>query len=141
MLRRQSALISPFLACLTVCITVSVIGKDAAGNWQTEASATTASWTVDTTVGNGATIPAVGVHVYSEGRVVTITATPASGWRFDSWTGDLGAVADPVADSTTITMDADYAISANFAVPIYPGVGSQWVYIRCPFDLIVAVGT
>ena len=29
--------------------TISVVGKDTAGNWQTEASSTTASWTVDTT--------------------------------------------------------------------------------------------
>jgi uncharacterized repeat protein (TIGR02543 family) len=77
---------------------------------------------------HGSTTPAVGTHTYNEGTVVTITATPATGWQFDSWTGD---VADPDSATTTVTVDADKTVTANFVevvAPSYPGVGSQWVY-------------
>jgi uncharacterized repeat protein (TIGR02543 family) len=64
--------------------------------------------------GNGAITPAVGDHTYLEGAVVNITATPASGWQFDSWTGDVATVADVDDATTTITMDGDYSITATF---------------------------
>ena len=53
--------------------------------------------------GSGFTTPAVGPHSYAEGTVVNITATPASGWQFDNWTGD---VANPASALTTETVDA-----------------------------------
>jgi len=73
--------------------------------------------------GAGTTTPAVGDHVYGEGRVVTITATAASGYEFDSWTGD-------VVDGT-VTMDDNKTVTANFVevvAPAYPPVGTTWVY-------------
>jgi hypothetical protein len=36
-----------------------------------------------------------------------------SDWRFDGWTGD---VADPDSASTTVTMDSDKMVTANFAL-------------------------
>ncbi len=62
--------------------------------------------------GSGSTSPAVGEHDYPVSTVVNITAIPASGWQFDSWTGD---VADPSSASTTVTMDADKTVTANFS--------------------------
>ena len=73
--------------------------------------------------GTGTTTPAVGDHVYGEGRVVTITTTAASGYEFDSWTGD-------VVDGT-VTMDGNKTVTANFVevvAPAYPPVGTTWVY-------------
>jgi len=61
--------------------------------------------------GGGTTSPAVGTHTYDEGDVITITATAAAGYEFDSWTGD---VADTSAASTTVTMDADQTVTAKF---------------------------
>jgi Fe-S cluster assembly iron-binding protein IscA len=61
--------------------------------------------------GSGSTDPPVGDNNYVEGTVVNIMATPDAGWQFDSWTGD---VADPGSASTTVTMDADKTITANF---------------------------
>ncbi|MFC2067938.1 hypothetical protein ACFLTP_02870 [Chloroflexota bacterium] len=49
---------------------------------------------------------------YSEGEVVIIEAVPDSGWQFDGWDGDT--VANPALASTTITMDSDKKIFANF---------------------------
>jgi|GEM_PF-423573 len=77
---------------------------------------------------HGSTTPAVGDHTYAEGSVVTITATAASGWAFDSWTGD---VADPDSATTTVTMLSNVTVTANFLEyvgPPVPAVGSEWVY-------------
>ncbi len=48
------------------------------------------------------------------GTVVSVVATPAGGYRFVNWTGDVGTIADVEATSTTITMNGDYSITANF---------------------------
>ncbi|GAH82226.1 unnamed protein product, partial [marine sediment metagenome] len=50
-----------------------------------------------------------------EGTELNIVATPGSGWEFVEWTGDTDTIADVNAASTTITMDDDYSIVANFA--------------------------
>jgi uncharacterized repeat protein (TIGR02543 family) len=48
----------------------------------------------------GTTDPAVGAHVYTEG-----------GWQFTGWTGE---VAEPGNPSTTVLMDGDKTVTANF---------------------------
>ena len=68
-------------------------------------------------IGSGSTTPAGGNHSYGEGTVVDITATPDSGWQFDSWTG---AVADVDSANTTVTIDSDKTVSANFS-QVKPG--------------------
>jgi pectate lyase len=47
---------------------------------------------------------------YPAGTVVTLTANAASGFRFDSWSGNLAGTANP----TTITMSANRSVVANF---------------------------
>jgi len=47
---------------------------------------------------------------YNEGTQVTLTATPAQGWQFDHWSGDLSGSTNPA----TITMDADKTVTAVF---------------------------
>lgn len=61
--------------------------------------------------GSGSTQPAVGDHNYASGTVVEITATPLTGWDFVNWTGD---VADPNNSTTTVTMDDNKVVTANF---------------------------
>jgi uncharacterized repeat protein (TIGR02543 family) len=46
--------------------------------------------------------------------VVQLVAAPHDGYQFQSWTGDTANIADPNAASTTISMNGDYAIVANF---------------------------
>ena len=60
---------------------------------------------------NGTTNPAVGMHAYVENTVVDISATPAEGFHFTGWTGDT---ADPESATTTVLMDADKEMTANF---------------------------
>lgn len=64
--------------------------------------------------GNGSTSPSVGRHIYAAGTPVSITAAPADGYRFVNWTGDVPGIANVVAATTTVTVDADYLIVANF---------------------------
>ena len=63
-------------------------------------------------IGNGSTTPSVGTHDHAERTVVTITATPDSGWQFDSWSG---GVTNPSSATTTLTMDSDKTVAANFS--------------------------
>jgi uncharacterized protein YkwD len=64
--------------------------------------------------GSGLTSPAVGQHTYAAGTVVPIVATPGSGYRFVNWTGNVGTIANVNAASTTITMNGNCSITANF---------------------------
>jgi subtilase family serine protease len=64
------------------------------------------------TTGEGITNPTPGGHIYSEGNVVIITAVPAPNWQFDSWAGE--GIADPHSASTTVTIDGNKLITANF---------------------------
>jgi uncharacterized repeat protein (TIGR02543 family) len=57
----------------------------------------------------GGTISPAG-GVYDDGASVTLTATPAAGYRFDKWSG---AVSDNVT-LTNITMTTDKTVTANF---------------------------
>ena len=61
--------------------------------------------------GTGTTDPTADVaHTYDEGTGVLITATPASGYAFDHWSGDLTGSTNP----DTVTMDTDKAVTAHF---------------------------
>ncbi|MFC1990988.1 S8 family serine peptidase, partial [Chloroflexota bacterium] len=77
--------------------------------------------------GSGSTTPVAGSHTYAVGATVNITATPVSGWNFVNWTGDVGTVADVNSDNTTVTVDNDYSITANFS-EIVPGLVSHWSF-------------
>jgi hypothetical protein len=70
--------------------------------------------TTSSTAGGTVTTPGVGTFTYDAGTVVSLVATPTSGYRFVNWTGNVGTIADVNAASTTITMNGDYAITANF---------------------------
>jgi len=68
--------------------------------------------------GNGSTTPSVGRHTYDAGTEVDISAAADAGWEFDSWSGD---VTNPSSSSTTVTVDADKSVVANF-IEISPGL-------------------
>ena len=66
--------------------------------------------------GGGTTSPAAGGHSYSDGSIVNITATANVGYVFSNWTG---GVANSTSASTTVTMDADKTVTANFTAQNY----------------------
>ena len=62
--------------------------------------------------GPGGSVTAGGSHL--EGTTTGLSATPATGYRFINWSGD--GVADANASSTTVTMDQDRNLTANFVI-------------------------
>ena len=46
--------------------------------------------------------------------MVSLEASPTSDYEFAGWTGDVGTIADVNDPTTTITMNGDYLITANF---------------------------
>jgi hypothetical protein len=69
---------------------------------------------VDSTDGGEVTTPGEGAFTYNAGTVVDLVANPASGYRFANWTGNVGTIGNVTAASTTITMQGNYSITANF---------------------------
>jgi hypothetical protein len=66
------------------------------------------------TEGGSVTGPGEGVFTYDGGTVVDLVATPDEGYQFDEWTGDVDTIVDIGAAVTTITIDDNYSITANF---------------------------
>jgi uncharacterized repeat protein (TIGR02543 family) len=74
------------------------------------------TWALDVTVsGSGSVSRSPNQPNYAPGTVVTLTATPATGWHFVAWSGSATGTANPLA----VTMDANKAITATFAVNTY----------------------
>jgi thiol-disulfide isomerase/thioredoxin len=74
---------------------------------------------IDSTAGGTVTvddvpIPGKAILTYDAGTVVSVSASPDAGYRFAEWTGNVSSIADINAASTTITMNDDYSIMANF---------------------------
>jgi uncharacterized repeat protein (TIGR02543 family) len=59
-------------------------------------------------------IPGKAILAYDPGTVASLNATPDSGYQFAGWTGNVSTVANVSAASTTITVNGDYSITANF---------------------------
>jgi uncharacterized repeat protein (TIGR02543 family) len=63
-------------------------------------------------VGSGIITPAAGQHSYLAGAQVELRASPAPGWQFAGWIGDLESNANPAQ----LTMDTDKAVTATFTL-------------------------
>ena len=77
--------------------------------------------TIDSTAGgvvtvNNVTIPGKSILTYDAGTVVSLNATPDSGYQFVRWTGDVYTVDNVRASETIITMNGHYSITADFEV-------------------------
>ena len=66
-------------------------------------------------VGNGSVSKNPSQTSYEYGTSVQLTATPATGWHFWEWSGDITESTNPV----TITMDADKTVTAHFNINQY----------------------
>jgi branched-chain amino acid transport system substrate-binding protein len=74
------------------------------------------SLTISSTGGGLVTTPGEGTGSFTcdEGEVVDLVATADEGYHFVRWTGDVDTIADVNDATTTITMNGDYIIIANF---------------------------
>lgn len=66
------------------------------------------------TIGQGTVAPEVGLHQYSEGTVVDISAIPDNDWKFAEWQVNGEFYSDKA--ETTITMDEDKELTAVFTL-------------------------
>jgi hypothetical protein len=71
--------------------------------------------TTFSTEGGSVTTPGEGVFAYDEGMIVDLVATPDEGYQFVDWTGAVDTIVDIEAAATTITINDNYSITANFA--------------------------
>ena len=69
---------------------------------------------VGTTEGGEVVDPGEGEFTYDEGTEVDLEAVADQDYLFVEWTGDTGTIEDPTANDTTITMEGDHSITANF---------------------------
>ena len=74
--------------------------------------------TVSSTEGGEVIEPGEATFTYDGGTLVNLVAEADEGYQFVNWTGNVSAIADVNADATTITMNGDYSITANFAIAI-----------------------
>ena len=74
--------------------------------------------TTVSTSGGSVTTPGEVTSTYDEGIAVELVAEAEEGYHFVEWTGAVGTIADVEDATTTITMDGDYSITANF-VAVY----------------------
>ncbi len=70
--------------------------------------------TIDSTEGGAVDTPGEGLFTYEAGTVVDLVANPADGHQFVTWGGDVGGVADVGSASTTVTINANLSIIAEF---------------------------
>ncbi len=94
---------------------------------------------VNSMEGGSVTTPGEGTFTYDEGAVVDLEVTPGAGYRFVEWTGDVGTIADVNAATTTITMNDNYSITANFALFMVAAGGAHTVGLKSD-GTVVAVG-
>jgi len=74
---------------------------------------------VSSTTGGKVSTPGQGVFQFPSDCTVTLIATPDIYYHFDCWSGSAvsaGKVADPCSANTTVFMDANYTLVANFAL-------------------------
>ena len=104
--------------------------------------ASTTTYDLDISVDPGAggtTNPAAGTHSYTENTVVNITATPATGYVFDYWSGACtGSGACSVTMSAAKSVVAHFALAYNLTTAVLtdrigqtggttsPAVGDHW---------------
>ena len=72
--------------------------------------------TASSTSGGSVAEPGEATYTYGEGTIVDLLAVADTGYTFVNWTGDTTTIADPDDASTTITINGDYGIMANFVL-------------------------
>ncbi len=116
--------------------------------------------TVTSTAGGTVTTPGIGDFNYPHGTNANIVASANVNYHFVNWTGtafDANKVANPNSPSTTVLMDADYTVQANFAIGqiqrslttsttaggtvTTPGIGTYWYDIGTDANIVASANT
>ncbi|MFW5907773.1 MAG: InlB B-repeat-containing protein [Candidatus Natronoplasma sp.] len=70
--------------------------------------------TIESTEGGEVIEPGEGTFEYEEGETVELEAVPDEDYEFVEWMGDDAPIGDPTLNRTTITIEADHTITAEF---------------------------
>jgi hypothetical protein len=100
---------------IVAALVVGLIACDGARTYQL---------TVSSASGGNVTTPGEGTFTYAAGTAVPLVAAPDDGYQFGSWTGDIAHIAGPNLASTTVVMNGNCAIVANFQTEGGTGPGN-----------------
>ncbi|MDD5287824.1 MAG: DUF2341 domain-containing protein [Dehalococcoidales bacterium] len=78
-----------------------------------------------TPAGGGTTTPEIGTNLFQAGAVINLIAEPSIGYHFVNWDGP---VANAGAASTSITMNGNYTVTANFQQDAPTGGIGWWKF-------------
>lgn len=109
-LTRYSYLIRPSVFFITIVLIAVMV------SFGSNVSANSESYTltISSTAGGSVTEPGEGTFAYNATAVVNLTAEADEGYHFVGWTGDVDTIGNVSAAVTTITMEDDHSIAANF---------------------------
>jgi len=71
---------------------------------------------IDSTDGGNVVEPGEGTYEYETGTVVNLEAVADKDYNFVEWTGDVENIENKTAGDTTLTVESDYSITANFEI-------------------------
>jgi hypothetical protein len=71
----------------------------------------TTQYTLTTSANGQGSVSPAGITTHNAGASITLSATPASGWQFDNWSGDVTGSNNP----TNITINSNMNVTANFS--------------------------
>lgn len=91
---------------------------------------------IASTAGGNVTAPGEGTFSYTRGTLVSLVAEPDEGYQFVNWVGDVGTIAAVNARSTTVMINGNYSVTANFEEENFDP--TQWV-IRLHRDNVILV--
>jgi len=76
--------------------------------------------TIDSTAGGVVTVDGMTISgktiIGREAGVADLVATPATNYTFVNWTGDVSTIGNVTSANTTIILNGNYSITANFAI-------------------------
>ncbi|MBN1296990.1 choice-of-anchor J domain-containing protein [bacterium] len=95
--------------------------------------------TMEPVIGNGRIQPIAGIHQYVQNSVVSLKADPVCGWLFHRW---MGPVSNPHSATTSIMMDSDHTVQAEFIQGIttfyedFESGATGWTYYDADGDML-----
>ncbi len=92
----------------------SAIQMDDHYNITAEFTLDTFELTIDSSVGGNVTKPGEGTFHYASGQEINLTAIADEDYHFVRWSGDNATIMDTEGDQTTILMEDDFSITAEF---------------------------
>lgn len=64
-------------------------------------------------------------EIYADGSTVTLTATPAMGYQFDNWSGDV--CSGETSTTCQFTLNTDTTVTPNFSIIVSPSCANKGV--------------